>query len=76
MQIHPKDRGRLVDAAMGRIPCDLLIHNVKLFNVFTWETYEAEVGIVDGFIACVSADPKGAALRSRPANATTDGGSS
>ena len=59
MQIHPKDRGRLVDAAMGRIPCDLLIHNVKLFNVFTWETYEAEVGIVDGFIACVSADPDG-----------------
>ena len=59
MQIHPKDRGRLVDAAMGRIPCDLLIHNVKLFNVFTWETYEAEVGIVDGFIACVSSDPDG-----------------
>lgn len=59
MQIHPKDRRKLVDAALGNIPCDLLIRNVRLFNVFTWEIYEAEVGIVDGFIACVSADPDG-----------------
>lgn len=59
MQLHPRDRARLVDAAMGRVPCDLAIRNVRLFNVLTWETYEAEVGIVDGFVACVSADPDG-----------------
>ena len=59
MQLQPRDRARLVDAAMGRVPCDLAIRNVRLFNVLTWETYEAEVGIVDGFVACVSADPDG-----------------
>ncbi len=63
MQLHPRDRARLVDAAMGRTPCDLAIRNVRLFNVLTWETYEAEVGIVDGFVACVSADPDGAGGR-------------
>lgn len=57
MQIRPRNRRRLVEAALGKIPCDLAIRNVRLFNVFTWETYEAEVGIVDGFIACISADP-------------------
>ena len=57
MQIHPEDRRRLIDAALGKIPCDLAIRNVRLFNVLTWETYEAEVGIIDGFVACVAADP-------------------
>lgn len=74
MQIHPKDRRKLVDAALGKIPCDLVIRNVRLFNVFTWETYEAEVGIVDGFIACVSADPdKNGGAFSIAANKEYDG---
>ena len=59
MKFEPKDRRILVDAALGRIPCDLAIRNVKLVNVFTGEIYAAEVGVKDGFIACVSADPDG-----------------
>lgn len=57
MKFEPKDRKKLVDAALGRIPCDLVIRNVRLVNVFTGEVYPAEVGIHDGFVACVSADP-------------------
>ena len=59
MKIEPKDRRSLVDAALGRIPCDLAIRNVRMLNVFTGEIYAAEVGLKGGFIACVSADPDG-----------------
>lgn len=57
MRIQPKDRRKLVDAAMGRIPCDLVIKNTKLVNVFTGEIYDADVGIYDGFIAHIHCDP-------------------
>lgn len=57
MRVEPKDRRKLVDAAMGRIPCDLVIKNAKMVNVFTGEIYEAEVGICDGFIAHIQCDP-------------------
>ena len=30
-----KDRSRLIQAAMGQIPCDLTIGNVQFFNVIT-----------------------------------------
>lgn len=59
MKFEPKDRRKLADAALGRIPCDLAIRKVNLVNVLTGEIYPAEVGILDGFIACVSADPDG-----------------
>lgn len=59
MKIEPKDRRALTDAALGRTPCDLVIENVRLVNVFTGEIYPASVGIKDGFIAAVSADPDG-----------------
>ncbi len=62
MKIEPKERRALVDAALGRIPCDLVVRNVKMLNVFTGEVYGAEVGVKDGFIACVSADPDGEGL--------------
>ena len=57
MRMNPKDRTKLVDAASGRIPCDLVIRNTKMVNVFTGEVYPADVGIYDGFIAHVSCDP-------------------
>lgn len=57
MRIQPKDRKRLVDAAMGRIPCDLVIRNAKVVNVFTGEIYEGNVGICEGFIAHIQCDP-------------------
>ena len=59
MKIEPENRSALVDAAMGRIPCDLAIRNVRMLNVFTGEIYAAEVGILGTHIACVSADPDG-----------------
>lgn len=40
MRIEPKNRKRLVDAAMGRIPCDLVIQNAQVVNVFTGEVYK------------------------------------
>jgi len=57
MRVEPKDRKKLVDAAMGRIPCDLVIRNAKLVNVFTGEIYDAEVGVCEGFVAHVHCDP-------------------
>ncbi len=59
MKIEPENRSALVDAAMGRIPCDLAIRNVRMLNVFTGEIYAAEVGVLGTHIACVSADPDG-----------------
>lgn len=48
-----KDRSRLIQAAMGNLPCDLTIGNVRYFNVFTGEIYPAEVDILDGFVVRV-----------------------
>ena len=39
------DRSRLVDAAAGRVPCDIRIVNCKLANVITGEIYPAEVSV-------------------------------
>lgn len=55
------DRSRLVDAAAGRIPCDLRIVNCRLANVITGEIYPAEVSIFSQWIASVDA-PGGCAL--------------
>lgn len=41
---------RRVDAAQGRIPCDVLIRNVRILDVFRAEWVPGEVGIVDGVI--------------------------
>jgi adenine deaminase len=59
MRLKKKDRTRLVDAAMGRIPLDLLIKNTKMVNVFTGEIYNANICILDGFVVHVQADPDG-----------------
>jgi len=49
-----RDRRRLVDAAAGRIPCDLRVVNCQLVNVFTGEIYPAEVSLFQQWIASVS----------------------
>lgn len=51
-----KDRRRLIDCAMQRIPPDLCIQNVQLVNVITGEVYPASVDILDGMIAAVRYD--------------------
>ena len=61
MKLYPKDRRALLEAAMGRRPCDLAVENVRFVNVFTGEIYPAVVYVLDGFVAYVeeggSADP-------------------
>lgn len=41
---------RLVEAAMGRIPCDLVIKNVKYLDVFSCRWVSGDVAILDGHI--------------------------
>ena len=48
--IKNKDRSRLTRAALGKIPCDLSIDNVKLVNVATGEIYPAGVDVLDGVV--------------------------
>lgn len=57
MKIKPKDRKALVEAALGKRPCDLVISNANIVNVFTGEIYKGHVGIYDGFITHIQCDP-------------------
>jgi len=59
MKLKPKNKRALVEAAVGKIPCDLVIKNAKVVNVFTGEIYKGNVGIIDGFIAHIQCDPDG-----------------
>lgn len=47
-------RQKLGDAAMGRRPYDLVLENVQYINLETKETYPAQIGIVEGYIAFVT----------------------
>jgi len=60
-----KDRARLMQAALGQIPCDLTIGNVQFFNVITGEIYPASVDILDGFVVLVREEGQEAILPSR-----------
>lgn len=53
MEAVKKDRVRLIAAAMGNIPFDLSIENIRLVNVITGEIYPACVDILDGIIVNV-----------------------
>ena len=65
------DRRRLMDAALGKLACDLTVRNVRLCNVLTGEIYPAEVDILDGAVARVREGDEPAAL---PAREVLDGG--
>lgn len=56
MKIKPKDRKSLVEAAIGKRPCDIVISNAQIVNVFTGEIYSGNVGVYDGFIVYVECD--------------------
>lgn len=47
------DRIFLMNAAMGKTPCDLTVENVQYVNVFTGEIYPACVDIAGGYIVRV-----------------------
>lgn len=66
-----KNRRRVMDAALGRIACDLTIANVRLVNVLTGEIYPAEVDIIDGVVARVREAGEAPRL---PSARTYDGG--
>jgi adenine deaminase len=59
MKIKTKNRRDLVEAALGKKPCDLVIINTQIINVFTGEIYKGDVGIYDGYIAHIQCDPDG-----------------
>ena len=41
---------RVIDAAMGRIPCDTVLKNVNYLDVFSCEWRDGDLGIIDGRI--------------------------
>lgn len=41
---------RRIDAALGKIPCDLMIQNASVLNVFSGTWIQTDVGIQDGTI--------------------------
>lgn len=47
------DRGKMVKAAMGHLPCELTIQNIRLVNMFSGEVYPAQVDILDGIVVRV-----------------------
>ena len=49
------DRSKLIAAAMGQLPCDLTIENIRFVNVMTGEIYPAEVDVLDGVVVRVRA---------------------
>ena len=58
MRIKPGNRRKLIEAALGERPLDLLITNIQLVNVLTEEIYPADIGIFEGFIAHVETRKK------------------
>ncbi len=49
--MNRRTTSELIDAAMGRIPCDLVIRNAEVVDVCNKETFRADVYIYKGFIA-------------------------
>lgn len=54
MKILSRDKRGLIEAAIGKRPCDLVIKNASIVNVFTGEIYKGHIGIYSGFIAHIS----------------------
>ena len=46
----------IIEAGLGRVPCDLKLANVKLVNVFSAQVYETDIYIKDKRV--VSIDPE------------------
>lgn len=51
---------RRIDAAMGRIPCDLVLKNVRFLDVFGCAFKSGDLGIIDGVIVGIEPGLKGA----------------
>ena len=44
---------RLIQAALGEAPADLVLKNAQVVDVFTGTVFPADIAVVDGFIAGV-----------------------
>ena len=47
---QPLNIARRIDAAMGRIPCDLLVRDVHYLDVFSCRFRQGDIAIIDGAI--------------------------
>jgi adenine deaminase len=50
MQLTQAQLQRRIDAAQGRIPCDLVITDVRYLDVFSCEWRQGDIAIIDGVI--------------------------
>jgi adenine deaminase len=50
---------RRIDAALGRIPCDLVLKNVRFLDVFSCSFKTGDLGILDGVIVGIDSDQNG-----------------
>ncbi|MGG5372501.1 adenine deaminase [Enterococcus sp. AZ196] len=50
---------RLIDAAAGRVPADLVLKNANVIDVYQGETIHGDLAIVDGMIAGISGEYQG-----------------
>ena len=60
-----ESRFSLMEAALGKIPCDLTLCHVQLVNVLTGEIYPAEVDVLSGVVVRVRGKGCPAPLPSR-----------
>lgn len=51
--------GKIIDASLGRIECDLVLKNAKIIDVFSSRIIEGEIAIYDGIIVGVNDSLKG-----------------
>jgi adenine deaminase len=51
--LSKQEKTELVDCAMDRIECDVIITDANVFNVFTKEIYPGEIYIKNGYIAYI-----------------------
>lgn len=54
-----KSLQRRIDAALGRIPCDLVLKNVRFLDVFSCSFRQGEIAIIDGSIVGLEPGLKG-----------------
>lgn len=55
---------KIMAAALGEVPFDLVLRNAKFVNVFTEEVYPAEIGVANGRVAHVT-EPGGSGLEGK-----------
>jgi len=58
-EVSSQQLQRRIDAAQGRVDCDVVINNVKYLDVFGCQWKKGSVGIVDGMVVGVEPGLKG-----------------